>query len=178
MNIKSLSLKNKLIDENNGENYFDLTAPSFVYDANAGIKALHYVTIDQVGRIDKISELYFGTSEYVDAICIINNIFNPFSVNEGDFLVIPNLSREDLFYRRPNTISRPNAVQGPYINTDVQSVKDQSRIQRLIEKAKSKKSGVNTPLPPNMLQQGQAANKLQGGRIVLGSNLNTRNTEE
>ncbi len=178
MNIKSLSLKNKLIDENNGENYFDLTAPSFVYDANAGIKALHYVTIDQVGRIDKISELYFGTSEYVDAICIINNIFNPFSVNEGDFLVIPNLSREDLFYRRPNTISRPNAVQGPYINTDVQSVKDQSRIQRLIEKAKSKKSGVTTPLPPNMLQQGQAANKFQGGKIVLGSNLNTRNTEQ
>jgi hypothetical protein len=29
-----------------------------------------------------------------------------------------------------------------------------------------------------MLQQGQAANKFQGGKIVLGSNLNTRNTEQ
>ena len=178
MNIKSLSLKNKLIDENSGENYFDLTAPSFTYDVNAGIKALHYVTVDQIGRIDKISELYFGTGEYVDAICVINNIFNPFGVNEGDFLVIPNLSREDQFYKRPNTISRPNAVQGPYINTDVQSVKDQSRIQRLIEKAKKKKSGVTTPLPPNMLQQGQSANTFQNGKIILGSNLNTRNTQE
>jgi hypothetical protein len=178
MDIKSLSLKNKLINENTGENYFDLTAPSFTYDVNAGIKALHYVTIDQIGRIDKISELYFGTGEYVDAICIINNIFNPFTVNEGDFLVIPNLSKEDLLYRRPNTISRPNNIQGPYINTDVQSVKDQSRLQRLAQKAKTKKSGVDTPLPPNMLQQGQNANKLEKGKIILGSNLNTRNTEE
>ena len=76
MNIKSLSLKNTLIDENTGEGYLDLTAPSFIYDADLGVRALHYVMPDQAGRVDKISEIYFGTSEYIDAICIVNNIFN------------------------------------------------------------------------------------------------------
>jgi hypothetical protein len=176
MNIKSLSLKNKLIDERSGEFYYDLTAPTFVYDAELGIKALHYVVQDQVGRIDKISEIYFGTTEYIDAICVINNIFNPFSLQEGDVLVIPNLRRLDLVYQRPEIASRPTPTQEPYIDTGRQSQKDQSRIQRLAQKAKEKKSGVNTPLPPNMLQPGQATKILKNGEIKLGANLPSRNT--
>lgn len=176
MNIKSLTLKNTLVDERNGEGYYDLTAPSFLYDPTLGIKAIHYVTSDQVGRIDKISELYFGTSEYIDAICVINNIFNPFCVQGGDILVIPNLNRPDLVYRRPNPVSRPNVTQSAYIDTGRQTQKDQSRVQRLIQKAKEKNSGVKNPLPPNMLQPGQDAKTYEDGQIKLGSNLPSRNT--
>ena len=102
MDVKSLTLKNKLIIDETGEGYWDLTAPSFIYDSDLGVKALHYVMQDEVGRIDKISNTYFGSAEFIDAICVVNNIFNPFSVNEGDVLVIPNLSRKDLVYKRPN----------------------------------------------------------------------------
>jgi|TARA_B100001175_G_C19488550_1_gene631267 hypothetical protein len=174
MDIRSLTLKNKLTIEDTGEQYFDLTAPSFTYITDQGIKALHYVMQDQVGRVDKISEIYFGTGEYIDAICIVNNIFNPFSLNEGDILVIPNLNNLDLLYRRPNPASRPNAVLAQYVNTDVQSEIDQSRVQRLIQKAKTKKDGVKAPIPPNMLQQGQDAKIYEGGKILLGANLKTR----
>jgi|TARA_R110000796_G_scaffold193731_1_gene310175 hypothetical protein len=176
MNIKSLTLKNKLSIEKTGEQYFDLTAPSFKYRRELGVKALHYVTQDQVGRIDKISEKYFGTGQYIDAICVINNIFNPFSVNEGDILAIPQLKNENLVYKRPNPASRPSATLAQYVNTEQQSEIDQSRIQRLIQKAKTKKTGVKAPIPPNMLQQGQAAKVFEGGKIKLGANLPTRNS--
>ena len=176
MNIKSLTLKNKLSIEKTGEQYFDLTAPSFKYKRELGVKALHYVTQDQVGRIDKISEKYFGTGQYIDAICVINNIFNPFSVNEGDILAIPQLKNENLVYKRPNPASRPSATLAQYVNTEQQSEIDQSRIQRLIQKAKTKKTGVKAPIPPNMLQQGQAAKVFEGGKIKLGANLPTRNS--
>jgi len=174
MDIKSLTLKNRLTDEKTGEQYYDLTAPSFKYKAELGVKALHYVTIDQVGRVDKISQLYFGVGEYVDAICVINNVFNPFSIQEGDILVIPNLNQLDQVYRRPNPASRPTPSLEQYVNTDRQSTQDQSRIQRLTQKAKTKKSGVAAPIPPNMLQQGQEAKVFEGGKIKLGANLNTR----
>jgi len=174
MNIKSLTLKNKLTDEKTGEQYYDLTAPSFKYKRELGVKALHYVMEDQAGRIDKISEIYFGTSQYVDAICIINNIFNPFAVEEGDVLAIPQLKDLNLVYARPNPASRPSASLAQYTNTDVQSEQDQSRIQRLTQKAKTKKNGVKSPIPPNMLQQGQDAKIFKGGKITLGANLPTR----
>jgi len=177
MNIKSLALKNKLTEERTGEFYYDLTAPSFTYNADLGVKALHYVQIDQVGRIDKISELYFGGGEFIDAICVVNNIFNPFTIAEGDILVIPNLSRQDLVYSRPNPASRPNSTQEAYIDTGRQSEKDQGRMQRLIEKAKTSKAGVKQPMPPNMLQPGQETKQYEGGKIKLGTNLNSRNTK-
>jgi hypothetical protein len=176
MNIKSLTLKNKLVDEKTGEFYYDLTAPSFIYDPTLGIKALHYVLPDQIGRIDKIANLYFGNSEYVDAICIINNIFNPFALEEGTVLIIPNMNRPDQVYKRPNPASRPTPTIQQYTDTGRQTQKDQSRVQRLIEKAKAKKSGVNTPLPPNMLQPGQSAKEFTDGEIKLGTNLRARNT--
>jgi hypothetical protein len=143
MNIKSLALKNKLVEESTGEFYYDLTAPSFIYDSDLGVKALHYVQPDQIGRMDKIANIYFGSGEYVDALCVVNNIFNPFTVAEGDILVIPNLSRQDLVYLRPNPATRPNTTQEAYVDTGRQSEKDQSRIQRLIEKAKKSKAGVD-----------------------------------
>jgi hypothetical protein len=175
MNIKSLTLKNTLSIEKTGELYYDLTAPSFTYKRELGVKGIHYVTQDQAGRIDKIAELYFGGSQNIDAICVVNNIFNPFSVSEGDILVIPNLAQPNLAYRRPNPISRPSVQLAQYTNTDRQSEQDQSRIQRLIQKAKTKKTGVKTPIPPNMLQQGQDAKIYGGGEILLGANLPTRN---
>ena len=178
MNIKSLTLKNKLIIDKTGEGYWDLTAPSFIYDSDLGVKSLHYVMPDQVGRMDKISQIYFGSGEFIDAICVVNNIFNPFSVNEGDILVIPNLSRKDLVYKRPNPATRPNDVQEAYVDTGRQSEKDQSRIQRLIEKAKTKEAGVKQPMPPNMLQPGQEAKTFNGGKIKLGTNLPSRNTKQ
>lgn len=176
MNIKSLSLKNTLIDENTGEGYLDLTAPSFIYDADLGVRALHYVMPDQAGRVDKISEIYFGTSEYIDAICIVNNIFNPFSLEEGTVLFIPSLTRPDLVYKRPSTASRPTNPQLPYIDTGRQSEKDQSRIQRLAKKAQEKSAGVKTPLPPNMLQPDEVAKIFEDGKIKLGANLPSRST--
>ena len=42
------------------------------------------------------------------------------------------------------------------------------------QEGKNKKSGVNSPLPPNVLQQGQNAKTLKNGTIELGTNLPTR----
>jgi hypothetical protein len=174
MNIKSLTLKNKIIDDRDGQNYWNLSAVSFRYDAELGIKAIHYVTQDQVCRPDLISILYFGTAEFTDAICGINNIFNPFSLQEGDVLAIPILSQPDKVYSRPDPATRINSTIEPYIDTSVQSQQDQNRIDRLIQKAKTKKNGVQTPLPPNMLQQGQKAKVFEDNKVKLGQNLPTR----
>ena len=95
-------------------------------------------------------------------------------MEEGDVLVIPVLDDPKMVYKRPSPLTRVDATIEPYINTQVQSVKDQARLNRMIQKAKTKKDGVDTPLPPNMLQQGQKAKVYEDGQIKLGQNLNTR----
>ena len=85
------------------------------------------------------------------------------------------MAQLDLVYKRPNPAERPSATLAQYVDTGRQSEKDQARIQRLIQKAKTKKTGVKAPIPPNMLQQGQEAKVFEGGKIKLGANLPTRN---
>ena len=86
------------------------------------------------------------------------------------------VTNENRIYFKPQTASRPNQVQAKYIDTDLQSKKDQSRIERMAAKGKGKKSGVSSPLPPNVLQQGQSGKTIGGGIIKLGTNLPTRDT--
>jgi hypothetical protein len=174
MDIKSFTLKNQVTDDRTGENYFDLTAPTFKYIAGYGIRSIHYVTQDQEARIDIIANLYYGGTEFVDALCIVNNIFNPFSLKEGDVIVIPDMTNEISFYSRPSTQEKANPVQSQFTDTGRQSQKDQARIQRIIQKAKTKKSGVKTPLPPNVLPPGTAAKTFSNGNIQLGTNLSSR----
>lgn len=172
MNIKSLQLKN-IIQNEFGDIYFDLNAPSFVFNPNYGIKAVHYVTAEQACRIDLISIKYYGSTSYIDALCIVNNIFNPFSVNEGDFLVIPDLSNDAAFYKKPSRETRRNPLTRVTNDTSRKSQRDSNRVIRLMEKAKKRKNGVKNPIPSNILQPNQNSKTLGNGRIQLGSNLNS-----
>lgn len=50
------------------------------------------VTRDYIARPDLISLAVYGSDQYADAICKINGISNPFELNEGMILFIPDFS--------------------------------------------------------------------------------------
>ena len=52
---------------------------------------------DYVARPDLISLAVYGTDQYADIICKINGISNPFELNAGMILLIPNLSSITFF---------------------------------------------------------------------------------
>lgn len=164
MNIRSLSFKNTLIDDN-GEEYFDLSVPSF--DINSiSIIDIHLVTREEEGRLDKICEKYYSTTEYIDTLCLINHLFNPFSIKEGDLIVIPSMSNASQLYYTPEIpgwlIGETNTTKNNKTNT-----KDNNRITRLKQQ--------NIPRKPNELKDGQTIKKYVNGKIILGTHLNTAN---
>lgn len=169
MDIKSLSLKNKLKDEN-GEEYFDLSVPSF-NTSPLSIKALHFVTQDEVGRIDKICNSYYGSTKYIDMLCLVNHIFNPFSIQEHDALIIPEItSLEDAIYSMPvvpTWLSGSTTSTSSGSQTKQTNEKDENRINRLKRQSEKRKA--------NELKQGQSVKKYINGKIILGTNLNIKN---
>lgn len=50
---------------------------------------LYIVPPENVGRLDKISVALYGSNEYVDELMKINNIINPYSINEKDEILYP-----------------------------------------------------------------------------------------
>lgn len=166
MDIKSLSLKNTLKDEN-GEEYFDLSVPSFDF-SNVGVKDFHRVTRDEEGRIDVICKQYYGNTMYIDILCLMNHIYNPFSIKEDDMLVIPEVtSRASLIYKKPEIpewLEEGTAAKSSKPKTNE---KDKSRINRIASQKETRKT--------NELTGDKSVKKYVNGRIILGTNLNTKN---
>lgn len=59
------------------------------------------VTSQYVARPDLLSYDIYGTDLYVDVICKLNDISNPFELNEGDMIVIPSAADITSFFVKP-----------------------------------------------------------------------------
>jgi hypothetical protein len=173
MNIRSLTYKPIVTDEITGEKYYDLSTPIFRYNQTY-IVGIYYVTDEDEARPDLISTKYFGSPSYLDAILIFNRIYNPFSLQKGDLLLIPDVTDESSVYQKPPSYNEPNSPLKTFTDTERQSVQDKSRIERLKKNAQGKKNAARNPIPPNMLQPGQSGTEALNGTIILGANMNRR----
>lgn len=61
------------------------------------------INVDEqyVARPDLLSYDIFGTDFYTDVICKVNGISNPFELNEGDLIIIPNAEDINSFFVTP-----------------------------------------------------------------------------
>jgi hypothetical protein len=179
MKINSLIKKGTLIDDV-GDEYVDLSQSSIKKNIEIGIKALYIVNEETEMRMDLISLKYYGSTKYIDILCKANNIFNPFSIEVGDILVIPSVDNDTDVYEKPkgnNNNGNGNAtkdIREKFIDKARLSEKDKNRVDRLKEKSKGKKGTVEEILPSNMLQPGVESKTFIDGKIQLGANLNNR----
>ena len=70
-------------------NKLRMTEPIIIFNNNVKTIATHTVTADEIGRIDLIANAYYRNINKAEFILKYNNISNPFSINEGDVLLIP-----------------------------------------------------------------------------------------
>lgn len=173
MDFKIFDLKNRRIDEN-GDEYLDLTQHTFTYQYKSSIKAIYRVEADTEMRADLISIKFFGTEIYADAICKVNGIFNPFSIEEGLIIVIPDINAAKN-YKKPDDIifnNTPdvnvNEIRAQFIDKDRMSKQDKNRIDRLLNKSKKLKNPT-IPLPPNMKNNNSSLNDKNDSIIKLAN---------
>lgn len=112
-NILSQKADVTLYKDNEKITFKDLLSESYVKDINLPGEML-VVNEYYVARPDLISFAVYGDDKYADIICKINGISNPFELNEGMILYIPNsVGIHNLF----------NGDQGNSINDFVNSSK-------------------------------------------------------
>ena len=89
LNYKILESKPKLRTPE-GEQYYDLLADVYT-GADIPSGELFIVTEDYVARPDLVSFVSYNDDKYADIICKMNGISNPFELNVGDILYIPDI---------------------------------------------------------------------------------------
>ena len=152
--MKFKSIDNKKISNNK----LRMTEPTVLFGAGAKTIATYTVDADEICRIDLVSTRFFGTADYSEAILKYNNISNPFSINEGDVLNIPDAGSAMKAWKRINEIGVEGdaepSVKDQFMSTKRLTIKDQGRIEYLKKKAAQKENGSKQSLPPNVLKTG------------------------
>ena len=146
-----------------------LTEPSVIFDPNAKTIAEHTVHYDEVGRIDMIARKYYGGDSFAEMILKYNNISNPFSINEGDVLKIPQPDASLVKWNKIKAIDdiqlEIDNIRGQFLDTKRLSKKDAARLEYLQRKAEGLKNGSKAILPPNLLKPGEENLNIKDGKI-------------
>lgn len=147
-----------------------MTTPTVIFSPNTEVVAEHIVTEDQIGRIDLISLQYYRDSGYADYILKWNGISNPFSINIGDVLEIPQKSVSLQIVKPVKMVQRSDnkpSIKDQFINTKRIPVKDAKRLEYLQRKAAEKANGSAQILPPNILKDGEQNLTIGNGTITI-----------
>jgi hypothetical protein len=155
--MKLYSIDNKEIFEGK----LTMSTPSFIFleMAESSVQSVHVVESDETCRIDLVSLSEYGTHDHVDAILKFNGISNPFSIIEGDVLLIPKIDVAKKKWKLTLNKKYKNPIRDQFINTKRLPVKDANRIKYLSKKYNKE------ILPPNILQSGQTNIEVTNGEI-------------
>jgi NDP-sugar pyrophosphorylase family protein len=98
------------------------------------------------------------TADALDIILKFNQITNPFSIQSGDIIVIPNLVDAQKFYKKEKTSTKTVIdFQKMYIDESKKSTVDSQRIRQLAKIAKRRANGATQIMPTNLLRAGEKA---------------------
>lgn len=174
INLKFMNLKRIITKENySGEkkSVTDLSEPTLKpnYDSpNFKIGRTVQITQEYEMRPDLISFWAYGVDSYADVILKANGISNPFSIREGDIILIPDLEMFMNFYQKPKPSKKEiEDIKRSYIDEDRFTKPNEERIKKLQKLANSKKNGSPTITPTNKLKPGESAISTRGGALIF-----------
>jgi hypothetical protein len=148
-----------------------MTEPFILFTDNQRELGEHTVSLDEVARPDLIALKYYKNIDFVEIILKYNNISNPFSINEGDVLIIP-VSDDLLEQWKPvkkvgEGKTSEKSVRDQFVDQKRLTVVDKKRIEYLQKKASEKENGSKQILPPNILKEGDSNIRIDNDIITI-----------
>jgi len=168
------TIENKPVRVINGEEILDLTFKSVNTDINPGYARVILVTREMVMRPDLVAHMYCGSHNKVGSLLKINSISNPFSVDEGDVLFIPDSQT------LRDIIAKPVEAETSEIRRSFRKLL-QERISQVSEQRKEYLNSVQissaAALPPNVIKEGDEQFKVLDGKLIFGSDIGVCRTK-
>lgn len=146
-----------------------MTEPTILFKSDTPLIFKYRVDVHTAGRIDLIAIEMYGSASSADYILKYNNISNPFSIEEGDELLIPSDGAPLAVWKNKPLVKaeETNIIRNMFIDTKRLSPKDQKRIEYLKRKAAELPNGVTEILPPNVLKTGKTNITIKNGIISV-----------
>lgn len=172
LRLETLIRKNHFKKSEN-EILVDLTKSSIVYNEDPRVIQTIIVTEDFKMRPDLIALAIYGDQNKLDFILKYNGISNPFSLEVGDKLLIPDASDMQSALIYPKKDEEDQDVQK---EIDTQPI-DQNKADREKRKEIKEKTNNNAKLPPNVNKPGDENIKIKDGKLIFGEDITSANLD-
>jgi hypothetical protein len=150
-----------------GESVIDLASSTFSFGEATGPAGPVVISEFENMRPDLVSDRVLGSQEYWEALLKFNGISNPFSIEQGEIILVPGVSEISKLIVPPKSILE-KGTEPTKKNEDAvirpKTAKDQQRLQAI-------RSKVPEVVPPNVNLSGAKNVKVVEGRVILGGDM-------
>jgi hypothetical protein len=169
MFVNSIDTK-PFFTRSDGETIRDLSQTMFEMKNRTYIAYNVYkIPAEYAMRPDLISKAVYNNSVYAEIILKFNGISNPFSINAGDIILIPNLesARENVKIQGGGTDSNVAAkIRNSYKYIDPIKIPKKSSTLKQFDQRNLKEGS----LPPNITEEGTSQITYRNGRVYFNGN--------
>lgn len=154
-----------------GKSILDLIASSWdTKIVQYQLRNIAIVTDDTEMRPDLLSLSYAGDSSTMGTLLKLNNISNPLSIASGEILAVPGQQMiNKLFESIPkDTENQKSKSFRKELQEKISQISN-DRIEYL--NSKNISNIAQTPLPPNILNEGEQQILVEGGKLIFGPNI-------
>jgi len=157
---------------NTQERYVDLLAPSWsTKNIKYTIKSIAVVDQETEGRADLLSMLYLYDQAKMGSMLKLNNISNPLSLKLGEILFIPGDQMIQDLFDNARTINNQKQKARSFRKELQEKISQVSKDRLEYLNSKNISNLAETPLPPNLLREGQQQILVTEGRLIFGPDI-------
>jgi hypothetical protein len=152
--------------------YLDLVTSSWVTKRiNYSLRSIAMATDETEMRPDLVAMSYMGDQSGMGTLLKLNNISNPLSLQSGEVLAVPGQTMvKDLF--DSGQVFTNQKQKAKSFRKELQEKISQVSKERLeYLNSKNISNLAETPLPPNLLQEGQQQILVEGGKLLFGPDI-------
>jgi len=169
LGIDIIESKKYKTNPNTKVEYLDLVTSSWnTRRVSYSLRSVAIVTDETEMRPDLVSMSYMGDQSGLGTLLKLNNISNPLSLKSGEVLAVPGQTMvKDLFTSGESFSNQKQKAKSfrKELQEKISQV-SKGRLEYLNSKNISNLS--ETPLPPNLLQDGQQQILVEGGKLLFG----------
>lgn len=177
--IDIIESKGFKLDSKTNSQIMDIVTPSWnTKEIEYQLKAIAFVSEEMQMRPDLVSLAYLSDQSGMGSLLKLNNISNPLSLLVGEVLLVPTRSMVDNLFNSIKSVTDQKQKARSFRKELQEKISQvsQERLNYLNSKNISNLS--QTPLPPNLLQEGQQQILVEGGKLLFGPDIGQCRTKQ
>jgi|APGre2960657444_1045066.scaffolds.fasta_scaffold08618_2 hypothetical protein len=141
------------------------------------LKSIAIVTDETEMRPDLVALSYMSEASNLGTLLKINNISNPLSLLRGEVLLVPTDKMKKSLFNTGQAINNQKQKAKSFRKELQEKISQVSQERLEYLNSKNISNLTETPLPPNMLKEGEQQILVEGGRLIFGPDIGTCRTK-